>query len=101
LLGRKYRVGFSRGFVFRRVELFPLELKGREETAWKSLREAADAFSRAEFKLYAAATNRQLGRLLGSDKGRELIEKADRTTREEGVVRPDRIAAMLVPGFPD
>jgi hypothetical protein len=76
-------------------------LNGDEDSAVKLLAEAAQAFANAQFKLYAAATNRHLGRLLGGDEGRALIEKADETMREEGVVKPDRIAAMLAPGFPD
>jgi hypothetical protein len=76
-------------------------LNGDQDSAVKLLGEAARAFRQAQFKLHAAATNRQLGRLLGGDEGRELIEKADETMKEEGVVKPDRIAAMLAPGFPD
>jgi hypothetical protein len=52
-------------------------LNGDEDSAVKLIGEAAQAFTYAQYKLHAAATNRQLGRLLGGDEGRELIEKAD------------------------
>ena len=47
------------------------------------------------------SARRQRGRLLGGDIGRELIQQADAFMTGEGVREPDRIAAMLVPGFPD
>jgi len=70
-------------------------------SAVKLLRESAAAFEAIQFKLSAAATNRQLGRLLGGDEGRALVERGDATMKEEGIVRPDRVAAMLAPGFGD
>jgi len=76
-------------------------LEGDEDSAVKLLREAANAFDGVQYKLYAAATRRQLGRLLGGDEGRALVEQADDIMKKEGIVRPDRVAAMLAPGFPD
>ena len=76
-------------------------LQGDDDSAVRLLRESAAAFEAIQFKLYAAATNRQLGRLLGGDEGRALVQRADATMREEGIVRPDRIAALLAPGFRD
>ena len=76
-------------------------LQGDDENAVKYLRESVVAFDAIQFKLDAAATNRQLGRLLGGDEGRVLVAQADATMKEEGIVRPDRIAAMLAPGFGD
>ena len=76
-------------------------LEGDEEVAVKLLREAAKAFEESRYKLNAASTNRQLGRLLGGDEGRALMEKADKAMKEEAIVNPERVAAMLAPGFPD
>jgi eukaryotic-like serine/threonine-protein kinase len=76
-------------------------LQGDEDRAKKSLSEAIEAFKKGQFKLDAAATSRQLGRLLGGDKGRALIVQADNVMKKEGIVRPERVAAMLAPGFPD
>jgi eukaryotic-like serine/threonine-protein kinase len=76
-------------------------LQGDEDRAVKILREAIEAFKKSQFKLNAAATSRQLGRLLGGDEGRALIVQADNIMKREGIVCPDRVAAMLAPGFPD
>jgi hypothetical protein len=73
--------------------------QGDNETARSLLQDAIRAFEKLEFKLYAAAARRQLGRLLGGDKGQLLIEWADNTMGEEDIVNPERVAAMLAPGF--
>ncbi len=76
-------------------------LEGDEQKAVALLRDAATAFDRKQFQLYAAATRRQLGRLLGGEEGRALVVAADETLTREGIVRPERFAAVLAPGFPD
>jgi hypothetical protein len=48
---------------------------------------------------YAAAARRQLGILRGGDEGAELVHEADEFFRGQGVLRADRFAAMLAPGF--
>ncbi len=73
--------------------------KGDEEAATAGLRDAVRAFDKLQYKMYAAAARRQLGRILGGDEGRSLIERADVAMGEEEVVNPERIAAMLAPGF--
>jgi hypothetical protein len=73
--------------------------KGDEETATGGLRDAVRAFDTLQYKMYAAAARRQLGRILGGEEGQALIERADVAMGEEGVVNPERIAAMLAPGF--
>jgi hypothetical protein len=49
--------------------------------------------------LYAACARRQLGVLVGGDEGDALVSRGDAFMRQQGIVRPDRFAAMLVPGF--
>jgi hypothetical protein len=73
--------------------------KGNDETAKDHLQNAIRAFRDLKYKLYAAAAQRQLGRLLGGDEGRLLVEQADGIMGEENIVDPERIAAMLAPGF--
>jgi hypothetical protein len=51
--------------------------------------------------LFAAASRRQLGRLLGGDEGRALIDRADAWMSSQSIRRPDRMAACLAPGFVD
>jgi len=76
-------------------------LEGDEDNAVRLLREAVTAYQKAQYKLFEAATNQRLGRLVGGDEGRTLVAQADQTMRQEGIVRPDRITAVLAPGFPD
>jgi hypothetical protein len=61
--------------------------------------EAARVAARATHQMmfYAAAT-RRLGELRGGDEGHALVAEADAAMREQAIVRPDRMAAMLAPG---
>jgi len=76
-------------------------LQGDRDSAAKWLREAVVTFRKCQAKIHEAATKRHLGSLLGSDEGRCLIAQADEAMRQEGIVRPDRVATVLAPGFPD
>lgn len=49
--------------------------------------------------LYAFAARRQLGVLLGGDRGQRLVCEADAFFRAEGVVDPARLVGALIPGF--
>jgi len=73
--------------------------RGDRATAIAHLREAAVAFEGADMALHAAAVRHQLGLALGDDEGTTLLAAADQWMAGQGVRRPDRIAAMLVPGF--
>jgi hypothetical protein len=53
----------------------------------------------ATLRLYAAAARRRQGELLGGHKGRQLVAEANSWMAGQGVVRPERMTAMLVPGF--
>jgi ATP/maltotriose-dependent transcriptional regulator MalT len=73
--------------------------KGDNETARSLLQDAIRAYEKLEFKLYTAAARRQVGRIVGGNEGQSLIEWADNTMGEEDIVNPERVAAMLAPGF--
>ncbi len=60
------------------------------------LRAAASGFDAAQMKLYAAAARRRLGTVTGN---RPLVEEIDVWMRQQGIVRPSLIAAVLAPGF--
>jgi len=75
-------------------------LDGTAEQTVAELRAAIARLDETETNLYAAAARRQLGQTLGNAEGQALIDKADTWMREQGVVRPDRLTAMLVPGWP-
>ncbi len=51
--------------------------------------------------LYAAAARRRHGVLLGGDAGRAVIEAADAWMNRQGIVSPERMTALLAPGFRD
>lgn len=74
-------------------------MEGDRSRAAGWLEEAVQLLERVGMKLYTAAARRHLGRLLGGDRGRELVSQADAWLSSEGVRNPARLAAMLTPGF--
>lgn len=70
---------------------------GRAE---RGLRDAAEAFDACNMVFYSAACRYRLGQMLGDRTGRALIAQAEESLRAQGIVRPDRIFAMMAPGFP-
>jgi serine/threonine protein kinase len=71
-------------------------MHGRRSEAAELLGRAASGFDLAPMRLYANAARRRQGELLGD---RELVSRADSWMTEQGIRRPERIAAMLVPGL--
>ncbi|MFO0877444.1 MAG: protein kinase [Gemmataceae bacterium] len=74
-------------------------LKGHQANAVLLLNTAEEDLLGSDMHLYAAAARRQRGSLLGGDQGADLVSSADAFMHEQGILRPDRIAAMLIPGF--
>jgi hypothetical protein len=60
---------------------------------------AATSFDSVDMNLNAAVTRRRLGELIGGDRGRSLIEEADRWMAVQQIQNPARWAAMYAPGF--
>ncbi|MEO6326636.1 MAG: AAA family ATPase, partial [Thermoanaerobaculia bacterium] len=73
--------------------------RGRTEEALLPLRAAEAAADAGDLALYRAVTRLRLGRLVGGDEGRSLVQSAEGWMREQDVRNPDRIVAMLAPGF--
>ncbi|MET0343466.1 MAG: AAA family ATPase [Polyangiales bacterium] len=73
--------------------------RGDRERAVQRLEQAEAAFYEGEMTLYAAATRYQLGRLLGTARGRELRAHAQGWFEAQGVRKPGSYIAMLLPGF--
>jgi hypothetical protein len=48
---------------------------------------------------HAAAARRRLGRLVGGDEGATLVGAADAWMHAQDVRRPERMTAVLTPGF--
>lgn len=72
---------------------------GRKNEAIERLRFAATKLRELKAGMFAAAAQYQLGRLLGDDEGRQQLAEAEQLIRHQNVLRPDRIANLLAPGF--
>jgi len=70
-----------------------------DKPAIEHLARSAKAFEALNMRLYAQAARRQLGRLIGGDRGRALIQGADVWMASEEVQDPARMADTLLPGF--
>jgi tetratricopeptide (TPR) repeat protein len=75
--------------------------RGNLPRAVALLEEAVDRLDRADLRIYAAAARRRLGRLIGGDRGRELVAAADAWMTGQQVRNPARMTAMFTPGFRD
>ena len=73
--------------------------RGRRDAALALCIDAARRFESVDMALYAAAARRRWGELQGGDQGRALAAAADEAMRDRGVVNPDRMTALLAPGF--
>jgi serine/threonine protein kinase len=64
------------------------------------LEDAAGRLDAAGLRLHAAAAGRRLGEQVGGRAGHRLVEQADAWMKGQNVRRPDRMTALLAPGFP-
>jgi hypothetical protein len=64
-----------------------------------NLSEALNGFEVADMHLYAAATRRRLGEVMGGQRGEHLVEEAARWMRSQKIRNPAALTRMLVPGF--
>ena len=67
--------------------------------ARRLLGDAAVRLDAAGLRLHAAAARRRLGERVGGSQGHRLVEQADAWMKGQNVRRPDRMAALLAPGF--
>jgi hypothetical protein len=65
------------------------------------LEDAAVRLEAAGLRLYAAAARRRLGQQIGGSEGHRLVGQAEAWMKGQNVRRPDRMTALLAPGFPD
>jgi hypothetical protein len=68
--------------------------------ALAGLAAAIAALDGAGMALYAAVARHRRGQLAGDHAGRAAADAAAAWMREQGIVRPERVAAMLLPGAP-
>jgi tetratricopeptide (TPR) repeat protein len=71
-------------------------VEGRKEEAAASLETGIAGLDAADMALYAQGARRQLARLRGDRAG---VEAVDSWMIAESIQRPDRMSALLVPGF--
>ena len=75
-------------------------LAGLPQAAIPFLEESIQIADSDHLGLIAAVARRRLGELLGAERGRSLLSSSDTWMRSESIVRPDRMAALVTPGFP-
>lgn len=73
--------------------------QGDVSGAVASLRQAREAYHRADMALHAAVMKRRLGETLGGERGESLARDADDAMRARGVQAPARWARVYAPGF--
>ncbi|MBZ5618581.1 MAG: AAA family ATPase [Acidobacteriia bacterium] len=73
--------------------------RGSRQESVKLLEDAEQRLVAAGMVLYAMAARRARGRLLGGERGRELSASAEEWMRNQEILNPARMAAMLAPGF--
>ena len=71
------------------------------EPATALLSEAITGFELADLALYAAASRRRLGQMLGGERGAELIAAADEWMWNQEIKNPMLMTRMLAPGWED
>jgi eukaryotic-like serine/threonine-protein kinase len=74
-------------------------IQGRDEQAVALLRVAGERLEQRGTMAYASVVKRQLGVSLGGDEGEALVTEADLWLTRQGIRRPDRFAAMMLPGW--
>jgi non-ribosomal peptide synthetase component F len=70
----------------------------QEERAAALYEEAERGFGELGMGLHAASARMRRGEILRGDEGRALWEVGEAWLRDHGMIRPDRTAAMLLPG---
>jgi hypothetical protein len=73
-------------------------LEQRTEASLRLLVSAESNLRSADMPLFAAAARRRQGQVIGGDAGRGLIAAADNWMAAQGIVSPQTMAGMLVPG---
>ncbi len=69
--------------------------RGDRSRAATLFAEAVTQLEAVDMNLYAAASRRRLGEILGGDEGRAQVEKADSWMRQQGIQNPARMADVF------
>jgi hypothetical protein len=71
--------------------------RGNPADACKKLEDAALRFTAIDMALYASATRRRLGELVGGTDGDALVRDADVWFASNGVRNPEQMTATVLP----
>jgi hypothetical protein len=73
--------------------------KNDQQQAVSLLSEAMDGFDLADMTLYAVASRRRLGQVMGGERGAELLAAANQWMEDQEVRNPAMMTHMLAPGW--
>ena len=71
--------------------------RGETSRAASTFAEAVTQLEAVDMNLYAAASRRRLGEILGGEEGRAQMERADSWMRQQGIQNPARMADVFAP----
>jgi hypothetical protein len=83
------------------VDAAVAQLERRSGEARDLLAAAVLGFERADMTFHAAVARRHLGSVQGDDRGRGLVDTADRWMAGQHIRSPERMARLIAPGFPE
>ena len=95
---RKQSHPWSKPFA-RLIQAGLASITGRKEEAIDQLVNAAAAFDHQQMALYAAASRRRRGQLLGPAEGAKFVTDSDRWMKSQGIEDPERFTDVLAPGI--
>jgi hypothetical protein len=83
----------------RHIRAALLDISGEHEAAQSAYAATENALEDLGMTLYAAACRARRGKRLGGQQGQMLQQTATVTLSAQGVLRPDRVIAMMAPGI--
>jgi serine/threonine protein kinase len=93
------------GMAWSRALAYPIRAgiaaaRGDRSRAASLFAEAVIQLEAVDMNLYAAASRRRLGEILGGDEGRAQVERADSWMRQQTIRNPARMADVFAPVVP-
>jgi serine/threonine protein kinase/tetratricopeptide (TPR) repeat protein len=73
--------------------------RGDDARAISLAEKAAQDFDAVHMRLYAVATRRRLGEMIGGDRGRQLVAQTEEWMNKQQIKNPARMMNMIAPGF--
>jgi hypothetical protein len=73
--------------------------RGDDRRAISLLEKATNDFDASHMRLYATASRRRLGEMIGGDRGRQLVARTEEWMAKQEIKNPARMMNLLAPGF--